>query len=263
MKDNTPEYTPVEKIGGVYVKRDDLYCRAGIQGGKVRACWHLATHGLKPCEGLITASARKSPQAQIVARLANVLGIPARCHMPTGGLTEEMKDVEAHGGTLIQHRAGYNNVLIARAMADHKTRKRWRYIPFGMEHPAAVKCTRAQVANVPRGVKRIVIPLGSGISAAGVLHGLRDCKIDVPVLGVRVGADPIKRLNAFGPFAWHEQMTIVKTRIAYHKSITAHIGDVPLDPIYEAKCLEYVRQGDLLWVVGIRAPVIIIPGMQG
>jgi len=262
MEDYTPEFTPVEYRGGVWLKRDDLYRRAGIRGGKVRACWHLATHGPEPCDGLITASARKSPQAQIVARLAARLGVPARCHMPQGRQTEEMADMEAHGGRLIQWRAGYNNVIIARALADHRAKPRWRYIPFGMEHNEAMGCTRGQVAGLARDIaegrvpmpRRVVVCIGSGMSAAGILHGLRDHGLDIPVLGVRVGASPMKRLNSWGPFGWQHMIELVDAteRVAYHTPVTAEVGGVLLDPHYEAKCAEYLENGDLFWVVGIR-----------
>jgi len=257
MVDNIPKYTPIEKIDGVYVKRDDLYRRAGCCGGKVRACYYLATRGTGRDGGLITASARRSPQAQIVARLATYLGREARCHMPTGKQTEEMQDVVAHGGTIIQHRAGYNNVIIARAKADYAARPGWRYIPFGMEDPGAVRCTREQVANIPREINRIVIPIGSGMSAAGVLHGLRDRGLDIPVLGIRVGANPTKRLDTFAPFGWRAMMSLVDVTptVAYHKPVTAQLGGLPLDPIYEAKCLEYLHRNDLFWVVGRRVKI--------
>lgn len=262
MKDNTPEYTPIEQHGDVWLKRDDLYMRAGICGGKVRACWHLATHGPLPCDGLITASARKSPQAQIVARLAARLGVPARCHMPQGKHTEEMLDMEAHGGELVQHRAGYNNVIIARALADCKQHPTWRYIPFGMEHKDAMDCTRRQVKGLSEAIRcgeipkpqRLVVCIGSGMSAAGILHGLRDYHLDIPVVGVRVGAAPIKRLNSWGPFGWRNMIEVVDATewVAYHTAVDASVGNIVLDPHYEAKCWRYVQGGDLFWVVGVR-----------
>lgn len=262
MEDNTPEFTPIEYRGNVWLKRDDMYCRAGIRGGKVRACWRLATYGPEPCEGLITASARKSPQAQIVARLAARLGIPARCHMPQGKKTEEMLDMESHGGELVQHRAGYNNVIIARALTDHKQRPGWRYIPFGMEHREAMGCTRGQVSGLARDISlgrvpmpgRVVVCVGSGMTAAGLLHGLRDHGLDIPVVGVRVGADPMKRLSSWGPFGWPEMIELVDAteRFSYHEAVEAEVGGVLLDPHYEAKCADYIEPGDLFWVVGIR-----------
>lgn len=276
MKDNTPTLTPIEQVGDVYLKRDDTFCIAGIRGGKVRACWELATRTtanadglfgprkLLPADGLITASARRSPQAQIVARLAHRLGIPARCHMPTGEMTEEMHDVVAHGGTLVRHKPGYNSVIVARAKEDirHKSRRFWRYIPFGMEHAQALVCTEKQVRSIPvtmafglmKKPKRIVVCVGSGMTAAGILWGLKKIKLDIPVVGVRVGADPKKRLNKFAPCKWWNMMEIVDAtkKHKYHDAVEAKVGDVLLDPHYEAKCLEFVEPGDLFWLVGIR-----------
>lgn len=251
----TTGHTPIEKRGDVWLKRDDLHQRAGIRGGKVRACWHLATYGEHPCDGLITASARKSPQAQIVARVAALLGVPARCHMPTGDKTEEMRDAEVHGAELVQHRAGYNNVIISRALADHKERSRWRYIPFGMEHREAMGCTRGQVSSLldmPEKPRRIVVTVGSGMSAAGILHGLRDHDLRIPVLGVRIGADPRKRLDTYAPAMWRQGMQLVTSRHDYAHHHTADIDGVAMDPHYEAKAVEYVMPGDLFWVIGIR-----------
>lgn len=242
------ELTPVERHGDLWLKRDDHYQRAGIRGGKVRSCWALTEGAV----GLVTASARVSPQAQIVARIAQCRGIPCRLHMPTGAMTPEMEDAVAHGGVLVQHKAGYNSVICARAKEDASARK-WLYVPFGMEFPRAVQATRRQVGNVPAAVQRIVIPLGSGMSAAGVLWGARDNNIKVPVLGVQIGADPSKRLNSYAPPGWRSRLRIETAEAKhYAKHVDAEIDGVKLDPHYEAKCVKYLRPGDLFWIVGIR-----------
>lgn len=251
------------KDGQILAKLDNEFEIAGIRGGKVRGCWHLATHTLTgekratPPAGLITASARKSPQMQIVARLAAKLGIPARLHMPMGQFTPEMADAVAHGGEIIQHKAGYNSVICARAREDYETRKAdgWVHIPFGMEDMRAMACTRQQVVNLNRlahQIKRVVIPVGSGMSMAGVMHGLQDQGIKVPVLGVVIGADPVKRLNKYAPTFWHTWAKLVPAGLPYDHAVEAKLGDMPLDPIYEAKCLRFLEPGDLFWIVGIR-----------
>ncbi len=256
LEDNTPELTPIEAVGDIWLKRDDTYRIAGIAGGKVRACWHLAhSRTAAPAAyqpGLVTASARKSPQMQIVARIAERLGVPARLHTATGNATHEMQDAVAHGGELVQHRPGYNSVIMKRAEDDAK-QLGWKYIPFGMEHPAAMACTRAQVRNIPPGVKRVVVVLGSGMSAAGILWGLQDQCRGMPVLGIQIGADPHKRLNQYAPQFWMRKMTIVTSRHSYEEEVKASVGGVVLDPHYEAKCAEYLEPGDLFWLVGVRA----------
>jgi 1-aminocyclopropane-1-carboxylate deaminase/D-cysteine desulfhydrase-like pyridoxal-dependent ACC family enzyme len=241
--------TPVEQHGPFWLKRDDLFTVAGARGGKVRGCLILAQRA--NYAGLITASSRSSPQAQIVARIANALGIPARLHMPNGPATPEMEDMLANNGELVQWKAGYNNVIIARAKADAKANPFWCYIPFGMECQEAVDATAAQCANIPPGVTRVVVPVGSGISMAGVLNGVAKYRPGLPVVGVRVGADPLKRLYNWAP-PLTTSVRLIDSPHDYHTKVRAHIGGVELDPIYEAKCAEFMVAGDLLWVVGVR-----------
>lgn len=238
--------TPVQRVEQYWLKRDDLFSVAGVAGGKARTCWALS----RGSDGLVTAGSRKSPQAAIVAAIAHQLRIPCHVHTPTGELGSELSYAQNKGAVVIQHKAGYNNVIIARARED-AAYLGWSYIPFGMECWEAVRQTSNQVLNIPPEACRVVIPVGSGMSAAGVVMGLREHGPDIPILGVCVGADPGKRLNTYCP-GWKRRMKLVRSEHDYHKPIKARIGDVSLDPIYEAKCLPYLRGGDLLWIVGIR-----------
>lgn len=242
--------TPVEAHGSVLVKRDDLFSLGGVSGGKVRTCWHLMQGAI----GVTTAGSRQSPQVNIVAQLAKLTGIPARVHTPTGELSPEVLAAQEAGAELVQHKAGYNSVIIARSKADAKAQG-WRDIPFGMECAEAVAMTRRQVANLPFGqFSRLVMPVGSGMSLAGVLWGLVDAGQEVPVLGVVVGAAPVDRLEKYAPPGWQGACTLVASGLDYHAEVPeVHLGALALDPVYEAKCLPHLQPGDLLWVVGIRA----------
>jgi len=242
------ELTPVEERSGYYFKRDDLFEIAGVRGGNVRTCWHLA----QGADGLVTAGSRFSPQVNIVAHIAAHLGIPCRVHTPQGELSPEVKDAQRVGAEVVQHKAGYNNVIIARARVDAQGRG-WTEIPFGMECQEAVEQVRGQVASISDGVKRIVIPVGSGMSLAGILWGLVDCGLGIPVLGVTVGADPSKRLDQYAPSSWRDMAQLVDCGIDYHKSAAVcEFQGIKLDPIYEAKVIPYLEMGDLLWIIGIR-----------
>lgn len=251
--DFTPDLTPIERIEGenIWLKRDDLWAIAGVPGGKVRTCWALA----QGAEGLVTAGSRSSPQVNIVAHIARRLGIPCRAHTPTGELSPEVRAAEAAGAEIIQHKAGYNNVIIARAR-DDAAEHGWTEIPFGMECDEAIVQTRKQVRDIPDDVERIVIPVGSGMSLAGLLCGLIDIGDDRPVLGVVVGADPEKRLDKYAPSDWRDRVTLVPAGIDYHDAVEASIGGAVLDPHYEAKCEKFLENGDLLWIVGVRATEI-------
>lgn len=250
--DSMPALTPVERRGDVYLKRDDEFCIGGGRGGKVRTCWGLAQGAV----GLVTAGSRSSPQVNIVAQIARRLGIPCRVHTPLGDLSPEVLMAQDAGAEVVQHKAGYNSVIIARARAD-ALESGWREIPFGMECAEAVEATAAQVANLPADVMRIVMPVGSGMSLAGVLTGLvRFGRSDVKVVGVVVGADPAVRLRKYAPPGWEGMVELEKAGMEYNEAPPETVfRGVALDPIYEAKAVRFLRPGDLLWVVGCRASV--------
>ena len=251
--DNTPDLTPIERHGDVWLKRDDLWAIAGVAGGKVRTCWALAQAVKdRPGAGLVTAGSRASPQVNIVAHIAARLGVGCRAHTPTGKLSPEVAAAQRAGAEIIQHKAGYNNVIVARAR-DDAAALGWVEIPFGMECDEAVRQTSAQIAPLPDGVKRLVVPVGSGMSLAGILTGLARASIDVPVLGVVVGADPIKRLDRYAPPHWRDLAKLVPAGVDYHEAVAVDVGGVLLDPHYEAKCARFLEPGDMLWLVGIRA----------
>lgn len=251
--DNTPDLTPIERHGDVWLKRDDLWAIAGVAGGKVRTCWALAQAVKdRPGAGLVTAGSRASPQVNIVAHIAARLGVGCRAHTPTGKLSPEVAAAQRAGAEIIQHKAGYNNVIVARAR-DDAAALGWVEIPFGMECEEAVRQTSAQIAPLPDGVKRLVVPVGSGMSLAGILTGLARASIDVPVLGVVVGADPIKRLDRYAPPHWRDLAKLVPAGVDYHEAVAVDVGGVLLDPHYEAKCVLFLEPGDMLWLVGIRA----------
>lgn len=253
------QYTPVEKYDGIWYKRDDLFEVAGVRGGKVRTCLALA-QGAKV--GLTTAGSRSSPQVNIVANIAKHLGLPCVAHTPEGVLNPELEMAKAAGCKIIQHRAGYNNVIVARSRAYAKETG-YTDIPFGMEHDLAIVETAAQVANIPHGVKRIVMPIGGGMSFAGVMHGLVMFNRDIRLIGVQVGADPFKRLQRWAPMGWRGmKVEIVKPRYSYkYDDYVPTKMPIPftLDPVYEAKCQDWLEPGDLMWCVGIRQSFINKP----
>lgn len=244
------EMTPIERRGDIWIKRDDLYQQAGQRGGKVRTCWTLA----QGASGLVTAGSRMSPQCNIVASVAAALGIPCQVHTPTGKLGPEVAEAQRKGAEVVQHRAGYNTVIVARAR-EAAQKLGWTEIPFGMECATAVQATSRQVSALPPAVRRIIVPVGSGMSLAGILHGLKRQGIDIEVIGVQVGADPTKRLDLYAPQDWRRRVRLIPAGVDYHRAVNVILSGVRLDPIYEAKCAKFLQPDDLLWCVGLRQTV--------
>lgn len=253
--------TPVEEHGGLLVKRDDLYSAFGAMGGKARSCQYLCETALEEgLTGLVTAGSKKSPQIQIVSFIAKHYGVPFHAHCPQGELGQELEVAKSNGAEIFQHRAGYNNVIIKRAKDDAEAMG-YANIPFGMECWEAVYQTAIQVKSLVEPYKqgkfsRILMPIGSGMSLSGVMWGMLYWGIDCPIVGVQVGGKYEKRLQTYAPLG-EVNLTTVKSSYDYHKYYPEnYIGDLPLDPIYEAKCMDFIEDGDLLWVVGIRDGII-------
>lgn len=253
---NEEDVTPVEKHGNIWLKRDDLFEVNGSRGGKARSCNAICKKGIEDgYKGFVTAGSKKSPQVQIVSFLAKMYGVPFRAHIPSGKYGYEIEVAKSNGAEIIQHKAGYNNVIIARAREDAENLG-YLNVPFGMECEEAVFQTATQVSNL-RGIpfKRLVVPVGSGMSLSGILWGMEYFGLKQPVLGVSVGADYTKRLNTYAPSWWKDGrfLKIVKSGYNYHDYYPNNkVEDIIIDPIYEAKCLDFIEEGDLLWCVGIR-----------
>lgn len=253
------EPTPIEKVylpnkGEILVKRGDKYLVNGVAGGKVRSCYALALKAKKDgYKGLTTAGSRSSPQVNIVAHVAQHLHMECHIHTPQGELSQEVLNAIKAGGKITQHRAGYNSVIVARSREDAKLNGFYD-IPFGMECDEAIFQNSCECLNLPYDINRIVVPIGSGMSVSGILWGLKDIHInpDYHILGVQVGADPIKRLDMYAPSDWRKHLTIVKAGVDYHDYVDACVGNIHLDPVYEAKCVKFLQGGDLFWIIGCR-----------
>jgi hypothetical protein len=254
--DQTPELTPVEQAGPYLIKREDHYRLAGQQGAKVRVLDRLLAGATG---GVVTAEHRDSAQLPIVAAIAARHGLPCRAHVPTGERTPEMLQAEALGAELVAHQPGHSSVLIARARDDAEARG-WVQVPWALACQEARDLTAAQVSVAQlTGAERLVVPVGSGMTLAGVLHGLTTAEqlhgLDPvpPVVGVVVGGSPEKLLDTYAPEGWRELVTLVEAEGDYHQPApVTSLHGVELDPLYEAKCLPHLQPGDLLWIVGRR-----------
>lgn len=247
------DLTPWQEEDGIWIKRDDLFGFGTTRGGKVRACLAIAARAEK---GLVTAGAADSPQVNIVAQVAAHLGLSSRCHVPARKeLTPELAAARAAGAELIGHRPGRNSVILARCREDIEALPEgWEEVPFGMECPEAVHQTRQQVELLPEHINRLVVPVGSGMSLAGILWGLRDAgRPELPVHAITVGADPTARLDKWAPEGWRDQVTITPHPSGYQEPARrTQFWGIELDAHYEAKAAEFVEPGDGFWIVGIR-----------
>ena len=268
------ELTPFELHDGCWYKRDDLfvpYDDVPLSGGKVRQARLLLRANVERIRDehggvVLTATGVHSPQGLIIARVAHELDL--RCVIFVGATTREsalarhaMLRRAVECGAELDCSAGvaYENALMCAA-------RRWRdehegagyVVRFGInledDPDAIIGSTAAQVANVPDSVERIVVAVGAGITAAGVIVGARER--DVRVVCVQIAGydrrELIDRIAGGIAYDWHEL-----AGVAYAKHVRAVVAPgFELDPIYEAKAWQWMRahveldEHVAFWVVG-------------
>ncbi len=253
--------TPIQKVGRLWVKRDDTFRVAGVCGGKARTCLYLAGRAQeRGATGLVTACNIHSPQAAIVAAIAKSMNLECKVFVNKhSNTTPEIELARAYGADITVAESTYDSVAELRAhQFVHSLRfvdsRPWYLIPFGMQCKEAVNQTAKQVRYIPKGVKRIVVPVGSGMSLCGVLKGLQGYGRDIPVLGVSVGRYPRSSIRKYGPKDCTHMFDIVTSELAYGTPApSTRIGNIEVDAVYEAKSLPYLLSGDLFWLVGHRS----------
>jgi 1-aminocyclopropane-1-carboxylate deaminase/D-cysteine desulfhydrase-like pyridoxal-dependent ACC family enzyme len=260
---------PPKKTIHVFLKREDRFVVPGTQqcGSKARVCW-LLLHKAKQAgtSGVATAVlARSSPQSARVAAIAQVLGMACHLHAPQGPLWPQLELAQQAGATVFGHFPGYPNVL-NKALSQDQEAASWLRLPFGLECPEHLELNKHQVSNLPFGsFKRLVVPVGSGMSLAGILHGLLELGQlgSTPILAVWVGGKPnddltqskaAQLLDRVGPKDWRRFVEIQHSGLQFSQSAarTLLTDDIMLDEGYEAKCIPFLRNGDLLWIIGCR-----------
>jgi 1-aminocyclopropane-1-carboxylate deaminase/D-cysteine desulfhydrase-like pyridoxal-dependent ACC family enzyme len=254
------DMTPVELHDGCFLKRDDLYqpfSDFGISGGKVRQCLYLVQSNIETivndCAGTIaTAASVYSPQATIVARIAREFGL--RCIIGVGTdkplkhkAMQMCADMGAEMVTLVRHNA-YNSVLYGKLAELNKTRKFFT-INFGYQaltNPEAIiEMNANQVKNLPQRLDFLVINVGSGVSASGILQGLARYRPDIAQHQIHLiqpfGYDRRKVISAglhFENALYHYH----QGNYPYHKALNVDVGSVHLDEVYEAKAFEFMTK---------------------
>lgn len=269
--------TPIQAYNHWWVKRDDLAQDSDQYshptGSKVRQFLAMAKDA--PGVPMVVGCAATSAMQVYVAWAAKHTGVDAHVIVAArknrSASTQYAIDM---GANVTEVRPGYTSVLRARAkakVAELGGAVRWNF-------KLAVEDAAAQVVGIPDGVKRIVIPTGSGLTAMGVLVGLYRAGLNIPVEMICVSglADPVathaKAIDwvygkqvpgGFGigggslpPFQIKVGGIVHPTKYAKPVHATLPCGS-PLDPYYAAKAKDYIvpGAGDMLWVPGCRPAV--------
>lgn len=277
--------SPVEvRDGRAYKREDRCVLPAGVNGAKLRACDHLIRQGASAgAQRVISAASVLSPQSAMAAVLAARYGLA--CTIVLGGTTPSTAFrhksphlAREHGAEFEFIRVGYNPALQKRAADLAKLDRRAYWLQYGITTPpdASARELRAfhqiaadQVLNLPDEIRTLVVPFGSGNTAAGVLMGLNQHPPRDLERIVLVGIGPDRR-------AWlrerFERMGVSLPRFQhrdlhgsgyaqYSDSMPGQADGIVLHPTYEGKVVRYLdekapewwvrRDGTTcLWIVG-------------
>lgn len=268
--------TPVQQVNGLWLKREDLYAPFGageVNGGKLRQCMLLVDKIHRDYDGLITCCSIHSPQAPITAATAKAYGM--RCEILYGGTSaKRLAELQMprlcirYGAKVtIAAKSGRNTVLyyIAKNLQKNKGYRDY-IILYGInitEHEDILLGAVAdQVRNIPDEIENLVMTCGSGITAIGVLAGIKRYGKKVGNIHL-VATAPDRRplihetLNRHGADREIHYHDLFHSRgFSYEEPFCAVWGGIKLHPNYEAKTMAWFAKSGLkpedtlFWVTG-------------
>jgi 1-aminocyclopropane-1-carboxylate deaminase/D-cysteine desulfhydrase-like pyridoxal-dependent ACC family enzyme len=259
--------TPVEAYAeGWWAKREDAYGPASElypRGAKVRQYAAMVAAASPGASMVVGCTSAASAMQVYVAAAAHQAGVPGIVYLPARAQpTAATEYAVALGAEVHAVKPGWPSYVRACA------RKHAQSLPAAVAWNSrlALQDTAEQAQNIPAACQRVVIPTGSGLTAAGVLVGLaRAGRSHLPVLAVCVSSlateTRILALAArFLPLLYREPaLALVRAPGRYDAWTPGWLPNgAPLDPFYAARALPYVQPGDCFWCTGIR-PLAAMP----
>lgn len=269
--------TPVENIGGMLFKRDDLYQPFDdlpLNGGKIRQGYRIvsALHDLIKEEyggRVYSTCSLHSPQGIIITRVCKEFGIEATLFHGRTNFNSITKNsfirhiLNCGGHVNIGCRSGFGNVVTSFINSFELTGYN---IGFGINiDKDELLCgdVECQTQNLPDDLDNLVVPVGSGIIAAAVLRGLTLYKKHVKNIHLIQISGHDYRSTIEGLCSGYdipEYNFYISNDYPYAKAVRHVLADgTELDPIYEGKAYDYMLKylpqckadgKTLFWIVG-------------
>lgn len=265
--------TPVELRNGMWYKREDFYrFPNGVNGSKLRACRHMMVKAIEDgYDYVVSAQSVLSPQSAICATLAEELGMGCTIVVGASKLESAAKHpnirtaLEAGAMLDTTPRVAYNGVIQPYAAKLASDMGAWQ-LPYAISlpenaSPEAVQdflgVGAAQLDNLPDEVETLVIPFGSGNTAAGVLYGLarHGTRGVERVVLVGVGPDRTAWLRsrlevASGAVYESPQIDVLPLHgwfAEYGDRMPETLDGIVMHPTYEGKVVRFLNGSDNAW----------------
>lgn len=196
--------TPVEPLHAIsprlWIKRDDLTANP-IGGNKVRSLEFLLGSA-QPGDRIVTAGSWGSTHALTTAVHGRALGLD----VVLGAWPQEMNDIAHEVSRFLDEetkRRRFGNVPFVAAWLAWRSWRGDRVIPAGGTSPLGmlghVNAAFELAAQIRAGVlpppKRVVVPLGTGGTAAGLALGFALAGVETTIVGARVVPRIVGRLS--------------------------------------------------------------------
>ena len=234
----------IEKYDDIYVLRLDNRVTHGLYGDKARIAYYMS----KGQNGIVTCGSRESIQTVAFAQACDKLNIPCCVHIPKGKETTSTEILQTTSCEIIREKVGYNNVLNAHAR-DNAASKGYKFVKLGMLCDEAYDLIGENINVILpylSDIQRIVIPVGSGTTLIGICNALEKYNIDIPVLGVMSGMDATKNIASNTTYKYYD---LVMSTEKYHKNKLVTFYGIDINPVYESKCIPYLKANDLFYIV--------------
>lgn len=257
----------VTKQKGFFAVREEQLFAGGFgaNGTKARALWALACLAKEQGKSVLcTAGTRSSTQSLMLCRIAQALEMDYEFHTASGPETEIMAVIREAGFQIAQHKPGYVSVCRSRARKAAEADSSYCFIDRGVEGPDMPLIVEEAASKISyAGVRRLVVPCGSGMTISGILRAIaKKPPEERPerILGIRVGAKVRKRIAKFGPKGcclWPS--FLIKDLSDFNTPGPSEFHGIICDPHYSGKASEFVKRGDMLWNSGSRHLALKMP----
>jgi 1-aminocyclopropane-1-carboxylate deaminase/D-cysteine desulfhydrase-like pyridoxal-dependent ACC family enzyme len=255
------ELTRIDDFTDFYAKREDSFCldKRSANGAKVRQYLAMIAQS-NPRAALAVGCGRFSAMQIYVAELAHELQRDAYIVVPHAATRSDATNYCINAGArVIEVSPGYPSYCRA-SLRKFAEQNEIEIVKWNTQH--ACDDTAAQVANLPESIKRVIVPTGSALTAAGVAIGLARAHRKIMTLCVSVSQmvrtkdQVLKLCKKYAPTVEidEDRIKVVNHRMNYRHALRdVRLPDgTLLDPYYAAKAYGACCKGDCLWVVGRR-----------
>lgn len=240
-------------------------------GGKLRQAFALLENNKQQIKNkynntVVTATSVHSPQGLIISKVAKYNNM--KCHVFIGATDENVVKRNrlmyetSKNATLQFAKAAWSTVL-KKHSTDFCLANNYFLVNYGInlidDKDAILNSIALQVKNIPDNLDYLVVPVGSGITFSGILLGLQRFNKNVKnIIGIQIsGQNLLSKIRGNLGFEQIKFEYYISKVYSYSKQVKLNIGDLVLDPIYEAKAwdyfiknFDYKNKKTCFWVVG-------------